>query len=50
MISNNNAWSGTKINESINVKFDVKSPINGIPEGKNDFYCTVNEYGHTWEK
>lgn len=29
--------SATKINDSINTKFDVKSPINSIPEGKNTF-------------
>lgn len=37
VIRNNNGLSATKINDSINVKFDVKSPINSIPEGKNAF-------------
>lgn len=26
-----------KINDSINAKFDVKSPTNSIPKGKNTF-------------
>lgn len=37
VIRNNNGLSANKINDSINVKFDVKSPISSIPEGKNAF-------------
>lgn len=37
VVRNNNGLSATKINDSINIKFDVKSPINSISEGKNTF-------------